>query len=171
MMRRTPSGNAKNGITSSVAAPALRDRRILYAPRSLCEGVKGGLAGGRICGAIERRKPRDALAILPGSKIHRMADQVNDAGLLDTLRKNCINGLWKALQAIHDGDQNVLGAAGLEFVDDAQPEFGALGLFDPDTENLLNAVPQHAERDVDCLVRTKPSSRILTRMASKYANR
>ena len=122
----------------------------------MCEGVKGGLAGGRICGAIDRAQGlRDALAILPGSKIHRMADEVDDAGLHDSLRKNGVNGLWKTLQAIHDGDQNVLGAAGLELVDDAQPEFGALGLFDPDAENLLSAVRQHAERDVDCLVAHK----------------
>ena len=40
-----------------------------------------------------------------------MADQVNDAGLNDRLRENRIDGFRKALQAIDDGDQNVLGAA------------------------------------------------------------
>ena len=55
-----------------------------------------------------------------------MADEVDDAGLHDSLRKNSVHGRWKTLQAIHDGYQNVLGSAGLEFVDDAQPEFGAL---------------------------------------------
>jgi len=50
-----------------------------------------------------------------------MADEVDDAGLHDSLRKNGVNGLWKTLQAIHDGDQNVLGSTGLELVDDAQP--------------------------------------------------
>ena len=54
---------------------------------------------------------RDVLAILPGGKIHGMADQVNDAGLNDRLRENRIDGFRKALQAIDDGDQNVLGAA------------------------------------------------------------
>ena len=39
-----------------------------------------------------------------------MADQVNDAGLNDRLRENRIDGFKKALQAIDDGDQNVLGA-------------------------------------------------------------
>ena len=63
-----------------------------------------------------------------------MADQVDDAGLHDSLRKNGVDGLRKTLQAIYDGDQNVLGSTGLELVDDAQPEFGALGLFDPDAE-------------------------------------
>ena len=37
-------------------------------------------------------------------------------------------------------NENVLGAAGLQLVDDAQPEFGAFGLFDPAAEGLLGAV-------------------------------
>ena len=48
-----------------------------------------------------------------------MPDQVNDAGLNDGLRKDGVDGLRKTLQAIDDGDQNVLGSTGLEFVDDA----------------------------------------------------
>ena len=64
-----------------------------------------------------------------------MTDQVDDAGLYDGLRKYCIDGLRKALQSVDDRDQNVLGPARLQFVDDAQPEFGALGLLDPDAPN------------------------------------
>ncbi len=52
-----------------VAAPALRDRRILLAPRTLCEGVEGGLADLGIGRAIDGPKRlRDVLAILPGGK-------------------------------------------------------------------------------------------------------
>ncbi len=76
-----------------------------------------------------------------------MADEVHDAGLNDGLRKHRIDGLRKALQAIDDSDENVLGAPGLQLVNDAQPEFGAFGLFDPDAENLLGAVRQNAERE------------------------
>ena len=72
-----------------------------------------------------------------------MADEMNDAGLNDGLRKHRIDRLGKALQTVDDRDQNVLGAPGLELVYDAQPELGALGLFDPDAENLLGAVRQH----------------------------
>src|SRR5579859_5708730 len=72
-----------------VAAPALRDRRILLAPRTLCEGIEGGLADLGIGRALDGPKRlRDVLAILPGGKIHGMADQVNDAGLNDGLREN-----------------------------------------------------------------------------------
>ena len=88
----------------------------------------------------------DAFAILPGGKIHRMANEVDDGGLHDSLREHCIDRLGKALQTVDDRDQNVLGAPGLELVDDAQPELGALGLLDPDAENLLGAVRQDAER-------------------------
>ena len=121
-----------------VAAPALRDRRILLAPRTLCEGVEGGLADLGVGRAIDRPKRlRNALAILPGGKIHGMADQVNDAGLHDRLRENRIDGFGKALEAIDDGDENVLRATVLDLVHHAQPELGALGLLDPNAENLL----------------------------------
>src|SRR5712691_12269451 len=81
-----------------------------------------------------------------------MADQVNDAGLNDRLLKNGIDSFGKALQAIDDGDENILGPAVLELVHDAQPKLGALGLLDPDAEDLLRALGQDAERDVDRLV-------------------
>jgi hypothetical protein len=42
-------------------------------------------------------------------------------------------------------------AAVAQFVHDAQPELGALGLLDPEAEHLLGAVGAHAERDVDRL--------------------
>ena len=124
-----------------IAAPALRDCRILCAPRTLREGVEGGLASSSIGRAIDSpQRLHQALAILPGGKIHGMADQMNDAGLNDCLRENGINGLGKTLQAVDHGDENVLGPAGLQLIDNAQPEFGALGLFDPDAKNLLGAV-------------------------------
>src|SRR5665213_1466434 len=135
-----------------VAAPALRDRRILLAPRTLCEGVERGLAGLGISRAIDGpQRLRHALAILPGDKVHGMADQVDDARLDDRLRENGVDGFGEALQAIDDGNENVLGAAVLQLVHDAQPELGALGLLDPDAEDLLRALRQDAER---CLLYT-----------------
>src|SRR5207342_1440324 len=136
-----------------VAAPALCDGRILAAPLTLRKILEGSLAGGGIRGAIDSaQRLRHALAILPGGKVHRLADQMNDAGLTDRLRENGINGLGETLQAVDDGDQNVLDPTGLQFVHDAQPEFGAFGLFDPDAENLFGAVRQQAQRNIDRLV-------------------
>jgi hypothetical protein len=43
----------------------------------------------------------------------------------------------------------------LQLVHHPQPEFGALGLLDPDAQNLLGAVRQDAERDIDGLVPDK----------------
>ena len=80
-----------------------------------------------------------------------MPDQVDDASLNDRLWEHGIDGLGKALQAVDDRDENILRPAGLELVHDAQPEFGALGLFDPDAENILGAIRQNAECDVDRL--------------------
>src|SRR6516164_5548792 len=111
-----------------VSAPALSDCWIFDAPGALRKSLEGGLAGSRIGRAIDGPQClRDVLAILPGGKIHRMTDEMDDASLNNRLRKNRIDGLRKALQAIDDRDQNILGAAGLQLVDDAQPEFGAFG--------------------------------------------
>ena len=54
------------------------------------------------------------------------------------------------------GDQHVFDAAILQFVHDAQPEFGALILLEPQDENFLGAVGAHAERDVHRLVADPP---------------
>ena len=76
-----------------VSAPALGDRRILCAPWTLRKAVEGSLAGDGIGSAIDRAQClRHALAILPGGKIHRMADEMDDAGLDDSLRKHGIDG-------------------------------------------------------------------------------
>src|SRR6476619_7584495 len=114
MIRRTPSGKAKKGITSSQLRRQLRDGRILCAPRTLREGVERSLASGGISCPIDgAQRLRHALAILPGCKIHRMTDQVYNAGLHDGLRKHRVDGLRKALQSVDDRNENVLGAAGL----------------------------------------------------------
>src|SRR3977135_11279 len=61
-----------------VAVPALRDGRILAAPLTLRKILEGSLAGRGIGGAVDSaQRLRDALAILPGCKVHRMADPVN----------------------------------------------------------------------------------------------
>ncbi len=80
-----------------------------------------------------------------------MADQMNDAGLDDRLRKHGADRFGKAFQPVHYRDQDVAETALLQFVHDTQPELGALGLLNPDAENLLRAVRQDAERDVDGL--------------------
>ena len=95
--------------------------RILCAPWTLRKGVEGSLASSSIGRAINSpQRLRQALAILPGGKIHRMADQMDDAGLNDCLWENGINGLGKTLQAVDHGDENVLDPAGLQLVYDAQ---------------------------------------------------
>ena len=72
-----------------------------------------------------------------------------------------------ALQAVDDSNQDVGNAAVLELVPHAQPEFGVLGLLDPDTQYLLRAVGKNAEGDIHRLVPHEPSSRIFTQIASK----
>src|SRR5512135_1168766 len=103
---------------------------------------------------------------------------MNDAGLDQGLREHRLDGLGEALQPIDDGDQHVLDAAVLQLGHHAQPELGAFALLDPQSEDLLVAFRAHAARGArrarrtpratwTALLRTMPSSRTLTRRASK----
>ncbi len=117
------------------------------------EGLQRGQAGLGILGTIDAAQGLgDRLAVLPGSKAHRVADQMYDAGLDHRLREHCVDRIWEALQSIDDGDQDIGHAPVLEFVHHPQPELGTLGLLDPDAEDFLGPVGQDAERDVDRLV-------------------
>jgi hypothetical protein len=64
---------------------------------------------------------------------------MDDAGLHDRRRKYGGDSLRKSLQAIDDGNQNVLDAAVLEFGHDAQPEFGAFRGLDPKAQDVLGS--------------------------------
>src|SRR3954452_17151297 len=99
---------------------------------------------------LERRRTR--LSILPGDEIEAVAQQVDDAGLYRGLREDSRDRLGEALQAVDDSDQHVLDAAVFQLVHDAQPELGALVLFEPQPQDFLAAVGTHAERDMDSLV-------------------
>ena len=97
----------------------------------------------------------------------RIADEMNDAGLHDRRRKHGGDRLGKSLQAIDDGNQNVLDAAVLEFGHYAQPEFSAFRGLDPKAQDVLGSFRRDAKRNIDGLIANSPSSRILTRSASK----
>jgi hypothetical protein len=64
---------------------------------------------------------------------------MDDAGLHDRRRKHRGDRLGKSLQAIDDGDQNVLDAAVPEFVHHAQPELGAFRGLDPKAQDVLGS--------------------------------
>ena len=81
---------------------------------------------------------------------------MDDAGLHRRLGKDGMNGVRKALQAIHDGHEDVLDTAVLQLVHDAQPELRALVLLEPQAEDLLAAVGSDAEGDVHRLVPDEP---------------
>ena len=49
----------------------------------------------------------DILTILPPTEVQGVAHQMHDAGLDGRLRKRCVDGIRKALEAVNDGDQDV----------------------------------------------------------------
>jgi len=65
---------------------------------------------------------------------------VDDAGLVEGLRIHGFKSLRHALQAVRNGDEDVLHASGLEPVEHARPEACALVLGDPHAQNLTRTV-------------------------------
>ena len=133
--------------------PSLADGRVFLAPRP---GLKGG-QGHPGCLVVDSVVDRlqgggDGLAVLPGRELHAVAKQMNDASLNNRLRIGSRDRLGKALQPIDNGQQDVLHAPILQLVQDAQPELGALVLFDPQAQHLLGTVGSHADGDMDGLV-------------------
>jgi hypothetical protein len=62
------------------------------------------------------------------------------------------DGVRKALQPVDDRKQDILDAAIAQLIHDPEPEFGALALLQPETEDLLAAIGPDTERDVHGLV-------------------
>lgn len=77
---------------------------------------------------------------------------MHDAGLDSGLREGRRDGLGKAFQAVHDGDQDVLNPTVLQFGHHRQPEFGTCVISDPQPQNLSQAVPVDSEGHIDGLV-------------------
>src|SRR5262245_48369897 len=59
------------------------------------------------------------------------------AGLYDGLRELRGDRLRKALETVDDRDQDVVDAAGFQLIDNLEPEFGALHLFNPKAKHAL----------------------------------
>ncbi len=107
-------------------SPALADGGIAGAPGTGLEDrqcLLGRLGAGRAVDFLQRR--RQTLAVLPRDEVHRVSQQVDDARLDDRVGKHRGDRLGKTLQAVDDGEQDILGAAVPELVHDPEPEFGA----------------------------------------------
>jgi hypothetical protein len=65
------------------------------------------------------------------------------------VRKGCGDGIREALETIYDRNQDILQPTVLQLCHHGEPEFGALVVSDPKTENLAHAIPADAEGHVD----------------------
>ena len=81
-----------------------------------------------------------------------VADQMDDTGPHNGAREHGSDSVRKVLQAVEDGEDDIVHAAGLELVHDAPPELGGFGLFNPDTQNMLLAFAIERQGEVDGLV-------------------
>src|SRR5215471_6081134 len=132
--------------------PGLADRRVALTPfgLELLEAKKRRIG---VLGTVDRlQRGHQLFAIFPGHERQAVADQVDDAGLHHGLRIDRGDRLGKAFEPVDDGDEDVVDAARLELVDDLEPEFGPLGLLDPQPQNVLIAIRIERERYIDGLV-------------------
>ena len=65
---------------------------------------------------------------------------MDDAGLDDRVGEHRGDRLGEALEAVDDGQHDILRAAIAQLVHDAQPELCAFILLEPKTEHLLGAI-------------------------------
>ncbi len=135
-----------------MSPPALADRRLLAIPalakrlqlalRFLDDG--GGIdlfeIGGRRLADLRRDDPE------------RVADHIDDAKLDPGVQLQRLDGIWKARQAVHRGNENVFEPPVLELGQHRQPLLGALGLVQPQTQQLLLAVQIAPQDQMDGLV-------------------
>ena len=122
------------------------------APRPLREGLQlghGRFGAGCRVNRLDRRRQR--LAVLPTGVVEAVANQMHDTGLQRGSREDRGQCFRHALQTVGDGNQDVGHAARLEIIEDLHPELGALGVFDPQPEDVPRTVRQHAECEVDAL--------------------
>lgn len=71
------------------------------------------------------------LAVLLACVFEAVTEQMHDARLQGGRWKCGSQGVWNTVEAIRDGDHDVGDSAGLEVLEDLQPEFCSLGVLDP----------------------------------------
>lgn len=139
------------------SAPAGRDRRIPPGQVVILELCQGQFCRLGINGRVDSLEGgRDSFAVFVAGEVHGMAQQVDDAGLDPGLRKGGLDGLRKAFQPVHDGDEDVLDAPIAQVAENLGPELRALIGLEPQAQNVPRAIRQNREGHEDRLVRDRP---------------
>lgn len=95
----------------------MADRRVFPTPWTILESAERRLGGDGIDGPVNVLQGRgDGLAVLVGDEVEALPQQVNDAGLNCRLGESGIDRVGEALEAIDDGDENILDTAVPQFV-------------------------------------------------------
>lgn len=116
------------GQTIPVVTPAFDDNRIVLAPFDfkIVESLFGRIL---INGPVyEFQIPHELFLPLAGHILDRVAYLVYNAELNRSLRKDTCNRIWKSLEPVNTGDEDILDSSVLEIRKDAEPEVGPLAL-------------------------------------------
>src|SRR5450755_1810527 len=158
----------KGNHVRPMAAPGRTDGGKFLTPGTVLEFLQRHGSRFGVLGSVDiLQLPGDRFAILPGAKIQGITNQVHDAGLNLRLGKYRVDCLRKSLQAIDDGDQNIVHPAVFDLRHHPQPKFRAFRLLDPMPSTSLRPSGVTPIAKYTALLRTVPSSRIFTRSASR----
>src|SRR6266446_8219302 len=151
-----------------VAPPALGNRWIFLPPGAAVKILQPlARRRGRL-GLVDRfERCRHRPPFLPRGKVHRVTDEMHDAGLDHGLGKHRGYRLGKTFEPVDHGNQDVLGAAVAQFGHHPRPELRAFGLLDPQSEISLWPEQRTPSARYTARLLTIPSLRIFTRIASK----
>ena len=137
--------------------PGRGDGRVFTPPGTVLELAERDGRGLGVHGAVHGlERQGDRFTVLPAGIVHRVAEQMHDAGLDLRVREHRADGVREALQAIDDGNQQVVDAAIAQLAHHPHPELCPLGLLDPDPEHVLAPVRRDADRQIHGLVAHRP---------------
>src|SRR5215213_1257581 len=105
---------------------------------------------------IPLRNPTPGRPDIPAENGRLRSDRLDNACLDGGQREDRPDRFGKAFQPVDNRDQDVVDAAGFQVIHHLQPEFGTLGLLDPQPQDLLLALAVEGERDINSLVAHQP---------------
>lgn len=137
------------GQTIPVVTPAFDDNRIVLAPFDfkIVESLFGRIL---INGLVyEFQIPHELFLPLAGHILDRVAYLVYNAELNRSLRKDTCNRIWKSLEPVNTGDEDILDSSVLEIRKDAEPEVGPLAEFGSLFKPMSKPIETAATRKTD----------------------
>ena len=150
MTRLSIGGKSRKGVNRSQARSQVVTVWGYLTPMSDSEKSVRACQAASWFGAVQigLESGRDLPAVPVGDEPHRGTDQVDHAGLDRGLGPGRLDRLRQASEPVAAHDQHVAHASVGQLSAHVRPEGGSLPGLDPDTQDVLDTVHVHPDRDV-----------------------